>query len=243
MSPISSSELNSADHRRAELARNLAEVNGRIAAACAAAGRDAAEVTLIAITKTRPASDVRLLHSLGVSDFGENRDAEAAPKAAACADLDLAWHFVGQLQTNKARSVARYARVVHSVDRPNLVRALSAAARAAGRELTCLVQVSLDGDPGRGGVPPDGVRGIAEAVAAEEGLTLGGVMAMAPLGVPPADAFAPLPDCAAAVRSVRPGATMISAGMSADLEAAIEAGATHVRIGTALLGARTPPVM
>jgi len=243
MSPISSSELNSADHRRAELARNLAEVNGRIAAACATAGRDAAEVTLIAITKTRPASDVRLLHSLGVSDFGENRDAEAAPKAAACADLDLAWHFVGQLQTNKARSVARYARVVHSVDRPNLVRALSAAARAAGRELTCLVQVSLDGDPARGGVPPDGVRGIAEAVAAEEGLTLGGVMAMAPLGVPPADAFAPLPDCAAAVRSVRPGATMISAGMSADLEAAIEAGATHVRIGTALLGARTPPVM
>jgi PLP dependent protein len=243
MSRISSSELNPADQRRAELARNLAEVGARIAAACAAAGRDVSEVTLIAITKTRPASDVKLLHSLGVSDFGENRDAEAAPKAAACADLDVTWHFVGQLQTNKARSVARYAHVVHSVDRPNLVRALGAAARVAGRELTCLVQVSLDGDPARGGVPPDGVRGLAEAVAAEPGLILGGVMAMAPLGVPPAEAFAPLPDCAAAVRSVRAGATMISAGMSADLEAAIEAGATHVRIGTALLGARTPPVM
>jgi pyridoxal phosphate enzyme (YggS family) len=243
MCRISSSELNPAEQRRAELARNLAEVGARIAAACAAAGRDASEVTLVAITKTRPASDVKLLHSLGVSDFGENRDAEAAPKAAACADLDVTWHFVGQLQTNKARSVARYAHVVHSVDRPNLVRALGAAARAASREPTCLVQVSLDGDPARGGVPPDGVRGIAEAVAAEPGLILGGVMAMAPLGVPPADAFAPLPDCAAAVRSVRADATMISAGMSADLEAAIEAGATHVRIGTALLGARTPPVM
>jgi len=243
MSRTSSSELNPAGHRRAELGRNLAEVGARIGAACAAAGRDASEVTLIAITKTRPASDVRLLHSLGVSDFGENRDAEAAPKAAACAGLDITWHFVGQLQTNKARSVARYADVVHSVDRPNLVRALGGAGRAAGRELTCLVQVSLDGDPARGGVPPDGVRGLAEAVAAEPGLILGGVMAMAPLGVPPAEAFAPLPDCAATVRSVRAAATMISAGMSADLEAAIEAGATHLRIGTALLGARTPPVM
>jgi pyridoxal phosphate enzyme (YggS family) len=243
MSPISSSELNLAEHRRAELARNLAEVNGRIAAACAAAGRDAAEVTLIAITKTWPASDVVLLHSLGESDFGENRDAEAAPKAAACADLDIAWHFVGQLQTNKARSVARYADVVHSVDRPHLVRALGAAARAAGRELMCLVQVSLDADPARGGVPLGGVPGIAAAVVAEPGMILGGVMAMAPLGVPPADAFASLPDCSAAVRSVQAGATIVSAGMSGDLEAAIEAGATHVRIGTALLGARTPPVM
>jgi pyridoxal phosphate enzyme (YggS family) len=243
MSRISSSELNPSEQRRAELARNLADVSGRIAAACAAAGRDAAEVTLIAITKTWPASDVKLLHSLGVSDFGENRDAEAAPKAAACAGLDVTWHFVGQLQTNKARSVARYAHVVHSVDRPNLVRALGAAAGAAGRELTCLVQVSLDGDPARGGVPPDGVPGIAAAVAAEPGLVLGGVMAMAPLGVPPAGAFALLPGCSAAVRSVRAGATMISAGMSADLEAAIEVGATHVRIGTALLGGRMPPVM
>ena len=243
MSRTSSSELNPAGQRRAELARNLAEVNGRIAAACAAAGRDAAEITLIAITKTRPASDVMLLHSLGVSDFGENRDAEAAPKAAACAGLDITWHFVGQLQTNKGRSVARYAHVVHSVDRPHLVSALGAAARTAGREVTCLVQVSLDGDPARGGVPPDGVPGIAEAVAAEPGLLLGGVMAMAPLGVPPADAFAPLPGCSAAVRSVRAGATIVSAGMSADLEAAIEAGATHLRIGTALLGARRPPVM
>jgi pyridoxal phosphate enzyme (YggS family) len=243
MSLTSSSDLNPAGQRRAELARNLAEVSGRIAEACAAVGRDAAEVTLIAVTKTWPATDVMLLHSLGVSDFGENRDAEAAPKAAACTEPDITWHFVGQLQTNKARSVARYAHVVHSVDRPHLVRALGAAARAAGREVTCLVQVSLNGDPARGGVPPDGVPDIAEAVAAEPGLVIGGVMAMAPLDVPPAEAFAPLPDCSAAVRSVRAEATIVSAGMSADLEPAIAAGATHVRIGTALLGARRPPVM
>jgi PLP dependent protein len=242
MSRISSSELNPQQQRRAELARNLAEVNARIGAACAAAGRDAGGITLIAITKTHPATDVMLLNSLGVTHFGENRDAEAAPKAAACAELDITWHFVGQLQTNKARSVARYAHVVHSVDRLHLVRALGTAARAAGRELTCLVQVSLDGDPARGGVPVGGLAEIAEALAAEPGLLLGGVMAMAPLGVPPVEAFAPLPACAAVVRSVRAAATVVSAGMSGDLEAAIEAGATHVRIGTALLGGREPLV-
>ena len=122
--------------RREELALRLAEVRGRIAKACEAAGRDAGELTLIAVTKTRPASDVRLLSELGVRDIGENRDAEAAPKAAQCADLDLTWHFVGQLQTNKCPSVARYASVVHSVDRLRLVRALGEAARRAGRVST-----------------------------------------------------------------------------------------------------------
>lgn len=243
MSPTSSSELNQSD-RRAELARNLAEVRGRIDAACAAAGRDPDGVTLIAITKTWPAADVMLLSELGITDFGENRDAEAAPKAAACADLPVTWHFVGQLQTNKAPRVARYADVVHSVDRLRLVRALGTAARAAarGRDLTCLVQVSLDDDPARGGVPVAAVPEVARALAAEPGLVLGGVMAMAPLGVPPADAFAPLAACSAAVRAVRAEAAIISAGMSGDLEPAIAAGATHVRIGTALLGGRKPPV-
>jgi uncharacterized pyridoxal phosphate-containing UPF0001 family protein len=192
MSPTSSSELSPSGHRRAELAANLAQVRKRIDAACVAAGIDAGEITLIAITKTRPAADVRLLAGLGVTDIGENRDAEAAPKAAACADLPITWHFVGQLQTNKARSVARYAGLVHSVDRVRLVRALGAAARAAGRELTCLVQVSMDTDPARGGVPPGRVPEVAEALAAEPGLVLGGVMMVAPLGMPPAEAFAPL---------------------------------------------------
>jgi PLP dependent protein len=242
MSRTSSSDLTPSEQRRSELAGNLAEVRGRIGAACAATGRHQDDVTLIAITKTWPASDVLLLRELGVTDFGENRDAEAAPKAAACAGAGVTWHFVGQLQTNKAHSVARYADVVHSVDRVRLVRALGAGARAAGRDLTCLVQVSLDGDPDRGGVPLDGIAEVARALAAEPGLLLGGVMAMAPLGADPASAFAPLRACSAAVRAVRAGAAIVSAGMSGDLEPAIEAGATHVRIGTALLGGRKPPV-
>ena len=224
--------------RRDELATRLAAVRERIDAACEAAGRKSQEVTLIAVTKTFPASDVRLLNGLGVTDFGENRDAEAAPKAAQCADLDLVWHFIGQLQTNKAASVARYASFVHSVDRLRLIHALGAAARQAGRIIQCLIELSLDCDPARGGAPADLVPGLAEALMAEAGLVLAGVMAIAPLGVPPADAFAGLRDSSAVVRAVRPAATVISAGMSGDLEAAIAAGATHVRIGTALLGDR-----
>ena len=265
MSQTSSSEPDPSAERRSELEKNLAEVRSRIAAACAAAGRDPGEITLIAITKTRPPADVLLLHELGLTDFGENKDQEAAPKAAACAaaltdasagagasagaarSQPLRWHFVGQLQTNKASSVAGYADVVHSVDRVRLVRALGAAARKAGRELTCLVQVDLDtatvpADPARGGVPPGRVREIAEAIEAEQGLILGGVMAIAPLGADPARAFAPLRPCSLAVRAVNPAAAIISAGMSGDLEAAIGNGATHLRIGTALLGARRPLV-
>jgi pyridoxal phosphate enzyme (YggS family) len=231
--------------RREELALRLAEVRGRIAKACEAAGRDVSELTLIAVTKTRPASDVRLLSDLGVTDFGENRDAEAAPKAAECAALGLeglTWHFIGQLQTNKCASVARYASVVHSVDRLRLIGALGQAARRAGRVIECLVEVSLDGDPARGGAIAQDVPALAEVLTAEEGLVLGGVMAVAPLSMPPADAFARLRVSAAAVREVRPEATVISAGMSGDLEAAVEAGATHLRIGTALLGDREPRV-
>jgi PLP dependent protein len=220
----------------------LTAVRQRISAACKAAGRNAADVTLIAVTKTFPASDVRLLNGLGVTDFGENRDAEAAPKAAQCADLDLTWHFIGQLQTNKTSSVVRYATFVHSVDRMRLIRALGAAARRAERVIQCLVEVSLDGDPARGGAVAGEVPALAEALAAEPGLVLAGVMAIAPLGMAPPEAFAALLESAAVVRAVRPAATVISAGMSGDLEDAIAAGATHLRIGTALLGDRGPRV-
>jgi pyridoxal phosphate enzyme (YggS family) len=217
-------------------------VRARIAAACDAAGRSADEVTLIAVTKTYPASDVRLLAGLGVRDIGENRDQEAAPKAAACAafGLNITWHFVGQLQTNKAASVVSYAQVIHSVDRLRLARALGSRAREAGRTVTCLVQVSLDGDPDRGGAVGPQVEEVADAVASEGGLVLGGVMAVAPLGQSPAVAFRNLMKAAESVRSAHPGAVMVSAGMSDDLEQAIEAGATHVRVGTALLGGRRP---
>jgi PLP dependent protein len=199
-------------------------------------------VTLIAVTKTWPASDVRLLAGLGIRDVGENRDAEAAPKAALCRDLDLSWHFIGQLQTNKCASVARYAAVVHSVDRMRLIRALGEAARRAGRVIDCLVEVSLDGDPARGGATDAEVPALAEALTAEPGLVLRGVMAVAPLGMAPDRAFAKLAESAEVVRAVCPAATVISAGMSGDLEAAVAAGATHLRIGTALLGDRGPRV-
>ena len=228
--------------RREELAARLADVRGRIAKACEVAGRDAGAITLIAVTKTRPASDVRLLSELGLRDVGENRDAEAAPKAAQCSDLHLTWHFIGQLQTNKCASVVRYVSVVHSVDRARLVHALGRAARRAERVIDCLIEVSLDGDPARGGAPAGEVPALAETLQAETGLVLRGVMAVAPLGMAPAAAFARLLDSASAVREVRPSATVISAGMSGDLEAAVEAGATHLRIGTALLGDRRPRV-
>ncbi|MFH8927877.1 YggS family pyridoxal phosphate-dependent enzyme [Streptomyces pristinaespiralis] len=232
--------------RRTELAGNLAAVEERIASACAAAGRERDEVTLIVVTKTYPASDVRLLHELGVRHVAENRDQDAAPKAAACADLNLRWHFVGQLQTNKVRSVASYADVVQSVDRPKLVSALSAAAVRAERELGCLIQVALDAESGRqgerGGVAPDGIEELAAAVAGSPGLRLDGLMTVAPLAGPYAGrqqaAFERLMEFSSSLRAAHPAANMVSAGMSADLEQAVAAGATHVRVGTAVLGVR-----
>jgi PLP dependent protein len=228
--------------RGAEIAAGLAAVDERVQRACAAAGRSRAEVTVVVVTKTFPVADIRLLAELGVRDIGESRDQEAAPKAADCADLGLTWHFVGQLQTNKARSVARYASVVHSVDRPRLIDALAAAAAANDRLVGCLVQVSLDDDRqrrlGRGGVSADQVMDLADRIAARSRLQLLGVMAVAPLDAEPAVAFDRLAGVAAAVRTRHPSATWISAGMSEDLEAAIAAGATHLRVGSAILGRR-----
>ena len=227
--------------RLAELAGNLAALRGRIEAACAAAGRPVQDVQLIAVTKTFPAMDVVLLSRLGIEDFGENKDQEAAPKAAAVAAAGLRprWHFVGQLQVNKVASVVSYADLVHSVDRPRLVRALGRRATLAGREVGCMVQVSLDGAEGRGGAGPDQVLDLAGEIDAEPGLSLAGVMAVAPLGQPARPAYARLRQIADSVRSAFPGAIAISAGMSDDLGEAIAEGATHVRIGTALLGDRS----
>ncbi|MFI6081680.1 YggS family pyridoxal phosphate-dependent enzyme [Streptomyces sp. NPDC051217] len=232
--------------RATELAENLHKVENRISTACAAAGRNRDEVTLIVVTKTYPASDVRLLHGLGVRHVAENRDQDAAPKAAACADLSLTWHFVGQLQTNKVRSVVGYADIVQSVDRLKLVRALSAAAVRADREIGALIQVALDADSGargeRGGVAPDGIGELAAAVAEAPGLRLDGLMTVAPLAGPYAGrqqaAFERLLELSSLLRADHPAANMVSAGMSADLEAAVSAGATHVRVGTAVLGVR-----
>ncbi|MEV6315071.1 YggS family pyridoxal phosphate-dependent enzyme [Streptomyces sp. NPDC051776] len=232
--------------RRAQLAQNLSRVEERISAACAAAGRKRDEVTLVVVTKTYPASDVRLLAELGVRHVAENRDQEAASKAGECAGLTLDWHFVGQLQTNKARSVVSYADMVQSMDRLRLVTALSGAAVRAGREVGCLVQVALDAEEGdaggRGGAAPEEVPEIADAIAGAEGLRLGGVMTVAPLSGVYAGrqraAFDRLMEISARLRSEHPAANMVSAGMSSDLEDAVAAGATHVRVGTAVLGVR-----
>jgi PLP dependent protein len=234
--------------RSAELAAGIARVRGRIAAACAAVGRDPADVTLVAVTKTYPVDDVLRLVDLGVHDIGENRDQEAVPKAAAvaAAGVLVRWHFVGQLQRNKCRSVVRYADLVHSVDGVRLAHTLAEAARRyRDRPLDVLVQVSIDGDPERGGAAVDegGDRDldrVAEAVAAADSLRLRGVMAVAPLTWDPDAAFARLADLAGRVRAAEPGAMLVSAGMSEDLEAAIAHGATHVRVGSALLGKRPP---
>jgi PLP dependent protein len=234
--------------RRNELAANLAVVEARIAAACAAAGRERDDVRLIAATKTFPASDIRLLADLGVADIGENRDQEAAPKAAELRTTPpaqpLRWHFIGALQTNKSASVVEYATFVHSVDRPRLVKALGVAASRAGSVLSCLIQVDLDevSRSGRSGASPAEVLGIARAIATTPGLQVAGVMAVAPLDVDPAPAFRHLADLAAQVRERHPEATMISAGMSNDLEQAIANGSTHLRVGAALLGNRRHPV-
>lgn len=234
------------DPRLAELAANLERLEARIAAACADAGRARGEVTVVAVTKTFPAEDVVRLRSLGVLDVGENRDGDAAGKAAACRDLGLGglrWHFVGQVQRNKAASVASYADVVHSVDRARLVPALDRGAAAAGRRLTALVQVDLRepvADDGRGGAAPAEVGVLAAEIDRAGHLDLGGVMAVAPLDGDPARAFRRLAEISAGLRATYGSATMVSAGMSADLEAAVAAGATHLRVGTALLGSRPP---
>jgi pyridoxal phosphate enzyme (YggS family) len=223
-----------------EIAARLDDVRRRIGAACVEAGRPEDDVSLVVVTKFFPASDVRLLAELGVTDVGENRHQEAQAKAAECADLELRWHFIGGLQSNKAAAVASYADVVESVDRAKLVAPLSRGAHARSRACDVLLQVSLDppGDGHRSGAAADELDELARRVEEAESLQLRGLMAVAPLGEDPDTAFARL----AAIRDdflqQHPAATVLSAGMSGDLEAAIHHGATHVRVGSAVLGPR-----
>lgn len=221
-------------HPEPSLADRLASVDAAIADAARGAGRDPGELTRIVVTKFHPASLVRELHALGVRDVGENRHQEAAAKAAELADLDLAWHFVGQLQSNKAKAVRRYAAAVHSVDRPSLVDAL-----AGDSPLDVFIELNLTDDPARGGVAPDAADALAERVAATPGLVLRGVMAVAPLGAEPRPAFARVRAVSDRIRGIVPEATAISAGMSEDFADAIAEGATHLRIGTAITGKRS----
>lgn len=232
-----------APERRFELALGLERVRSRIVAACAQAAREPGEVTLVVVTKTYPATDVSVLVSLGVTAVGESRHPEARDKQAATVG-DLDWHFVGAVQTNKAAAVAAYCDVVQSVDRARLVTALDRGAARCERTLDVLVQVDLD-PPGtrgetapRSGVDPAELHVLADTVAGTEHLHLQGLMAVAPRLGDPAPAFERLAELSARLRVVHPAATVISAGMSGDLEAAVAAGATHLRVGRAVLGER-----
>ncbi|SDX99945.1 hypothetical protein SAMN05421504_104178 [Amycolatopsis xylanica] len=234
--------------RLAELEANLAEVEERIARACAAAGRARDEVRLLAVTKTFPASDAALLADLGVTQMAENRDQDASAKVDEMAVLRpeaaIRWHMVGSLQRNKARSVARWAHEVQSVDSPRLAVALAKAVKNARGEgqrdapLDVLIQVSIDGDPARGGCPIGQIPALAEEITLTGDLNLGGLMAVAPIGADLDKAFHTLGQASERLRQDHPNARELSAGMSNDLEQAIAAGSTCVRVGTALLGRR-----
>ncbi|WP_261167355.1 YggS family pyridoxal phosphate-dependent enzyme [Microbacterium sp. Marseille-Q6965] len=221
-----------------DLAARLSDVDERIAAAARAVGRDPEELTRVVVTKFHPAALVRELHALGVRDVGENRQQELTAKSEECADLaELRWHFVGQAQTKKARAIRRAAAAVHSVDRERLADALEAAGDGAP-VLDVLMQINLTDDAGRGGVAPAGIEPLAEHILGLPSLRLRGVMAVAPLDESPAAAFERLAGYAERVRRLAPDATWMSAGMTADFAEAIAAGATHLRIGTAITGTR-----
>lgn len=233
--------------RTQEISTRLSEVRSRIDAAAAAAGRsDTPE--LIVVTKYFPAADVERLHHLGVRQIGENKDQEASAKAADTAHLPgLNWHYIGQLQSNKTKSVVRYAHTVHSVDRAKIVTGLANATAAAldnghrSSTLECLIQVDLRrpaADDGRGGAAPSAIGSLAEAIAESPHLRLAGLMAVAPLGEPARPAFEHLAQLSQQLREDHPAAAAISAGMSQDLEDAVACGATHLRIGRDVLGER-----
>jgi PLP dependent protein len=219
----------------ASLAERLDAVQAGVADAAREASRDVVDVTTIVVTKFHPASMVEELHGLGVRDFAESRHQEAQPKIAGLEALDATWHFVGQLQSKKARQVAHYVDAIHSVDRDSLVDTLS------GVSLDVFIQVNLTDDPGRGGVHPDGALRLAERVLAADGLMLRGLMAVAPLGREPREAFSVVRQLSERLVALAPGAGSLSIGMSGDYREAILEGATHLRIGTAITGNRPIP--
>ena len=238
------------EDRRAALVQGLGRVRARVADACEVAGRTPVGITVVVVTKTYPVTDLSSLASLGVRDVGEAREQELRDKrgqldpvpAAGAGESLLRWHVVGRLQRNKARSVGRLADVVHSVDDRRLVEPLARGAADVGRTLDCFAQVSLDADPARGGLVTSDLPGLCDLIASTAHLRLLGVMAVAPLGSDPDEAFLRLREVASAVAAAHPGADAVSAGMSADLEQAVAHGATHLRVGAAVLGRRPPTV-
>ena len=209
-----------------------------VAAECAKWGRDVNDVTLVVVTKFHPVSVIEELLDAGARHFGESRHQDAAPKADALADRDLTWHFVGQIQSNKARAIARYASVIHSLDRDSVVDALV----TSEHRVDGFIELNLTDDPGRGGVQTaDDMLRLAERILAAGTIDLRGVMAVAPQDADPSEAFAGVATMSEILRQAYPNATDISAGMSADWQQAIEHGATHLRIGSSITGNRPTP--
>ena len=227
-------------NRLSEIQSNLDRIQTRISKACSAVGRNISEITLIAVTKTYPASDVDLLKQLGIENVGENRDQEAASKKSEVKN-EFKWHFIGQLQSNKAKSVVNYAELIHSVDRWSLAKEIQKSAQGINKIQPVLIQVDLDQtgpDPTRGGIWPAELSELASSISQASHLDLKGLMSVVPLGENPELAFARLNEIRVGFLKEHPQAQILSAGMSDDLEAAILHGATHLRIGSALLGER-----
>ena len=219
--------------RKTEIARNLQELKERINSAAKSANRDPNEIQLIVVTKTFPISDVEILRDLGESNFGENRDQEAGPKAQT---IPATWHFQGQIQSNKIKSICEWADVIHSISGEKEILKFA----QSPRKHQVFLQVSLDGQVGRGGASPDDLAQLADLVNESNNLELLGLMAVAPLGVEPDKAFADLAQINQGFAAQYPNSKFLSAGMSGDFEAAIKYGATHIRVGSSILGSRSP---
>jgi len=224
--------------RKEEIEHNLAQVREKIQTRAQASNRDINEIELIAVTKTFPTSDVEILHDLGMRDFGENRDIEGSAKSL---EVQGNWHFQGQIQGNKLKSITKWAHFIHSLDsHDHLEKIATLCKERQGAPLGIFIQVSLDGAHGRGGVLAQELSRLADEVISTAGIQLMGLMAVAPLGVEADKAFAELAVIHGAFSRNYPNASALSAGMSGDYESAISHGATHIRVGSSILGSRTP---
>ncbi|MEY4714379.1 MAG: hypothetical protein RIQ37_709 [Actinomycetota bacterium] len=224
------------------ISQRLSSVRERIANAAEHAGRNSEDVELVIVTKFHPVELVAELVDLGERNFGENKDQEASAKSDALSllrsDVEVNWHFVGQLQSNKVKSVLRYASTIHSLDRDSLLAELKKQLEKTDQTVGCFIELNLTDDPGRGGLEPSNLGMFAEKVLAVPQINLLGVMAVAGLGVDPRVDFEKAVVASEELRSISPESRYLSMGMSEDFELAVELGATHVRVGSAITGPR-----
>ena len=218
------------------ISESLAQVKKKISTAALGASRSVDEITLIAVTKTYPISDVEILHSLGERNFGENRSEEGAEKSA---QVSGTWHYQGQVQSRKLREIAGWATYIHSIDSPDHALKLSRICAELGKDISIFLQLSLDGAPDRGGVIDTDIFALAEKVAELPNIKLAGLMCVPPVTYEHQRAFSEIAQIHQRFISSFSEAKSLSAGMSSDFEVAIAHGATHLRIGSQILGSRT----